>query len=155
MSSTPEGTPGLEDTGYKQEAYERVADNAVHFLNEHIRYLWPKAAELDERGRSRFRWELLVGGDASEPKDERRFRSQFWTANVNPTDRYVLCVPGSADARISPLDQTYDNLTVAGDWTGCGFTEGCVEAAVMSGRLAAHSISSYPALEDIVGFDHP
>ena len=74
---------------------------------------------------------------------------------MNPTDRYALSLPGSLRYRISPLDHTYDNLTVAGDWTDCGFNEGCVEAAVMSGRLAAHAISQSPPLEEIVGFDHP
>ena len=57
--------------------------------------------------------------------------------------------------RLGPLDRTYDNLTIAGDWTDCGFNAGCVEAAVMSGRLAAHAISQLPRLEDIIGFDHP
>lgn len=97
-----------------------------------------------------------------EPQGERggvegaaRFSSQYWTANVNPSDRYTLSLPGSLRARISPLDHTYDNLTVAGDWTDCGFNQGCVEAAVMSGRLAAHAISGTPKLEEIVGFDHP
>ena len=45
---------------------------------------------------------------------------------------------GTLRHRISPLDGTYDNFTIAGDWTDAGFNEGCVEAAVMSGRLAAH-----------------
>ena len=49
--------------------------------------------------------------------DRSRFNSQFWVANVNPTDRYTQSIPGSAEHRISPLDNTYDNLTVAGDWT--------------------------------------
>jgi hypothetical protein len=40
-------------------------------------------------------------------------------------------------------------------WTSCGFNAGCVEAAVMSGRLAAHAIAATPPLENIVGFDHP
>jgi uncharacterized protein with NAD-binding domain and iron-sulfur cluster len=84
-----------------------------------------------------------------------RFASQFWTANVNPTDRYTLSIPGSLRHRISPLDDTYDNLTIAGDWTDCGFNEGCVEAAVMSGRLAANAISGSPRLDAIIGFDHP
>jgi predicted NAD/FAD-dependent oxidoreductase len=53
------------------------------------------------------------------------------------------------------LDNTYDNLTIAGDWTSCGLNQGCVEAAVISGRLAAHAISSQPALSEIVGYDHP
>ncbi len=74
---------------------------------------------------------------------------------MNPSDRYALSLPGTSAYRISPLDQTYDNLTVAGDWTSCGFNAGCVEAAVMSGRLAAHAIAKSPPLEDIVGFDHP
>jgi hypothetical protein len=87
--------------------------------------------------------------------DERRFSSQYWRANVNPTDRYVLALPGSLKYRISPLDSTYDNLTIAGDWTDCGFNEGCVEAAVMSGRLAAHALSKSPPLEEIIGYDHP
>ena len=55
----------------------------------------------------------------------------------------------------SPLDNTYDNLTIAGDWTNCGLNMGCVEAAMMSGRLAAHAISESPRLEDIIGYDHP
>jgi predicted NAD/FAD-dependent oxidoreductase len=87
--------------------------------------------------------------------DRSRFDSQFWVANVNPTDRYTQSIPGSSEHRISPLDNTYDNLTLAGDWTDCGLNLGCVEAAVMSGRLAAHALSGSPALEGIVGFDHP
>ena len=67
----------------------------------------------------------------------------------------MLALPGSLKHRISPLDNSYDNLTIAGDWTDCGFNEGCVEAAVMSGRLAAHAISQSPPLEDIIGYDHP
>jgi predicted NAD/FAD-dependent oxidoreductase len=74
---------------------------------------------------------------------------------VNPTDRYVLALPGTLKYRISPLDNTYDNLTICGDWTDCGFNEGCVEAAVMSGRLAAHAIGKSPPLEKIIGYDHP
>ncbi len=46
-------------------------------------------------------------------------------------------------------------MTIAGDWTDCGFNEGCVEAAVMSGRLAAHAVAEYPPLEEIIGYDHP
>ena len=93
-------------------------------------------------------------GGTGQP-DDSRFDTQFWTANVDPTERYVLSVPGSQKYRISPLDNTYDNLTIAGDWTACGLDTGCVESAVMSGRLAAHAISALPALKDIVGYDHP
>ena len=149
----------LEDADDPDPAaqHERVRRAAVHFLNHDIARLWPNAA----RRPGEFRWDLLIDphsrAEASDQgeADERRFASQFWTANVNPSDRYVLSLPGSAKYRISPLDQHFDNLTVAGDWTSCGLNIGCVEAAVMSGRLAAHAISKHPALDEIIGFDHP
>ena len=141
---------------FPQEQHERVRRNCIRFLQKDIVHLWPQA-----RGESgEFRWELLMDarerpGAGALAEGEARFSSQYWTANVNPSDRYTLSLPGSQKFRISPLDNTYDNLTVAGDWTDCGFNQGCVEAAVMSGRLAAHAISGAPRLEEIVGFDHP
>ena len=139
-------------TDYPTAQREQVRRNAVAFLDAHVRHLWPGAAD----GSGAFRWELLVDPGVVPPATgPARFGSQFWKANVDPSDRYTLSVPGSSAYRLSPLDETYDNLTVAGDWTACGFNAGCVEAAVMSGRLAAHAIAGTPALEDIVGFDHP
>jgi len=141
---------------YPETRNEQVRQNALRFLEHEIGHLWPKS--VNKRGS--FRWKLLMdpdedAGGTKKTKGKARFDSQFWTANTNPSDRYVLAPPGSIQYRISPLDNTYDNLTIAGDWTDCGFNEGCVEAAVMSGRLAAHAISGLPALKDIVGYDHP
>jgi len=76
-------------------------------------------------------------------------------ANWKNSDRYTLSLPGSIDDRISPLDASVKNMTIAGDWTACGLDAGCLEAAVMSGMLAAHAISRYPKLENIIGYDHP
>jgi uncharacterized protein with NAD-binding domain and iron-sulfur cluster len=148
------GAPTSADYGAAQR--EQVRQNAIRFLNRDIAHLWPRATGPD----GKFRWDLLVdpnGADASgsTPSGDARFSSQFWTANVSPSDRYALSLPGSSAYRLSPLDQSYDNLTIAGDWTDCGFNAGCVEAAVMSGRLAAHAIAQSPPLTDIVGFDHP
>jgi hypothetical protein len=77
-------------------------------------------------------------------------------ANTEGSDRYSLSLPGSIQHRLSPLDRTVLNASVAGDWTACGLDAGCVEAAVMSGMLAAHAITGdEPRLESIVGYDHP
>jgi uncharacterized protein with NAD-binding domain and iron-sulfur cluster len=154
-SVLPDPPPGTEvgRAQYPAERRDEVRDSAVSFLNRDVAHLWPKAASAP----GRFRWEVVhaQGHEGPLPANESRFSSQYWTANVNPTDRYSLSLPGSLEHRISPLDDSFDNLTVAGDWTDCGFNEGCVEAAVMSGRLAAHAISKAPALEDIIGYDHP
>ncbi|MBV8925348.1 MAG: NAD(P)-binding protein [Bradyrhizobium sp.] len=148
----PPSEPAASDRDYPQRRNAEVRLNAINFLNRDIRNLWPRA----NRPSGEFRWELLVDPKAKKSKaTASRFDTQFWTANVNPSDRYVLSLPGSLDHRISPLDNTYDNLTIAGDWTECSLNVGCVEAAMISGRLAAHAISGWPALEDIIGFDHP
>jgi uncharacterized protein with NAD-binding domain and iron-sulfur cluster len=162
MPSGP--TPASSDSAYPERQREIVRRNAIRFLNRDIVSLWPKA----QREVGTFRWDALQSPDTGASEGamseaaasavgagEECFDSQFWIANVNPSDRYVLSLPGSLKYRISPLDDSYDNLTITGDWTDCGFNFGCVEAAVMSGRLAAHALSRWPRLEDIVGYDHP
>jgi uncharacterized protein with NAD-binding domain and iron-sulfur cluster len=157
----PATPPGDGDTLYPLRRAEEVREAAADFLAGPMRHVWPRA--YSQTGE--FRWDLLVPAedaprgapeDAPEKTSGRaRFASQYWRANVNPSDRYVLHVPGSTKHRISPLDMTYDNMTIAGDWTSCGQNAGCVEAAVMSGLLAAHALCGTPALGDIVGYDHP
>ncbi|MCG8555134.1 MAG: NAD(P)-binding protein [Proteobacteria bacterium] len=152
-SVLPDPEPGVNTAaaGYPAMRRKEVRDNALRFLNTDVGTLWPNA--VAPKG---FRWNLLVTPDTNKgPAGKARLESQFYIANVDPTMRYSLSLPGTLQHRISPLHRTHENLTVAGDWTGCGFTEGCVEAAVMSGKLAAHALSGSPPLEEIVGFDHP
>ena len=152
----PDAAPdGVVSDRFQQEQRELVRSNAVRFLDNDVTTLWPGAA----RQGGGFRWDVLADADrasrAGTRPGERRFETQFWTANVNPTDRYVLSLPGSVVYRVSPLDMTFDNLTIAGDWTATGLDTGCIESAVMSGLLAAHAISQKPSLASIVGYDHP
>jgi hypothetical protein len=147
---------GHAEFDYPSKRGQQVRRNAINFLKTEIGKLWPKAVSPD----GQFRWELLMDpaeelGCKHRKLGEMRFDSQFWRANVEPSERYVISVPGSQKYRISPLDNTYDNMTIAGDWTSNGMDCGCVEAAVISGRLAAHALSSIPALEEIFGYDHP
>ena len=140
-------------TRFVQRAKAEVERHCVDFLSGDVRHLWPRS-----HAEGTFCWSALVSapsdaaGRASGPA---RFRTQYWTANVRPSDRYSQSLPGTTRYRISPLDRTYDNLSVAGDWTSCGINMGCVEAAVMSGLLAAHAISGFPAIDRIIGYDHP
>jgi uncharacterized protein with NAD-binding domain and iron-sulfur cluster len=153
----PTASPDRSDVDYETRRRDEVRRSAIGFLNNQIHHLWPGAV----RRTGEFRWELLAHSEepgceqSRPPLGEHRFSSQHWVANVNPTDRYVLMLPGTLRYRISPLDNTYDNMTIAGDWTDCGYNAGCVEAAVMSGRLAAHAIAQWPPLADITGYDHP
>lgn len=99
-------------------------------------------------------FDLLVCTEDDSAKGVARFDQQFWRANIDPNERYTQSPAGSTKCRIKAWDTGYDNLVIAGDWTYTGLNVGSMEGTVMSGRLAAHAISGYPALEDIPGFLH-
>jgi uncharacterized protein with NAD-binding domain and iron-sulfur cluster len=149
----PPVPPTDADTDYPARRAEEVKTSAAKFLEEQVPNLWP--GMRDAKGR--FRWSLLAdaGGSDGTGAGPERFATQYWRANVSPSERYVLSLPGSVRYRVSPLDTGYDNMTIAGDWTACGLNSGCTESAVMSGMLAAHALSGFPRLDDIMGYDHP
>jgi uncharacterized protein with NAD-binding domain and iron-sulfur cluster len=138
---------------HRESRKQAALANAVTFLDQHMTALWRNAGAPGE-----FRWQMMMNPQSPGELNTSyaaALAAQYVVANIDPSDQYVLAPPGSIEHRISPLDTGVDNLTIAGDWTACGFTEGCVEAAVMSGMLASHALSELPPLEDIVGYDHP
>jgi len=118
-----------------QLAAAQVRGAAIRFLDGDVGSMWPAA--VDGSG---FRWDLLWDEPGSVAAGAARFDSQYWRANVDPSDRYVQSLPGSGAARIAPGDTGFANLVVAGDWTACGLDAGCVEAATRSGVLAARAV---------------
>lgn len=112
-------------------------------LGRDIATVWPAAFEQGEEDAPT----TALQGAVGDPHVQ---------ANFQRSDRYTLSLPGTIDARISPLERSVLNMVVAGDWTANGMDAGCVEAAVMSGMLAAHAITcEHPKLDAIVGYHHP
>lgn len=142
--------------GFEQRLAPRVRKGMVDYMDQQLPLLWPRAGA---RGRG-FDWSVLfdhrnvAGGGVGAP-DQSALDAQYFRANVRPSERYALCLPGTTRLRMSPLEETFDNLTVCGDWTANGIYKGCVEGAVVSGRLAAHALTQAPRLEAIPGFDGP
>jgi uncharacterized protein with NAD-binding domain and iron-sulfur cluster len=122
-----------------------VYRHAIEFLDRRAGAVWPRA--VDKAGG--FRWDLLVGGGNAE--GPARLDSQYWAANVDPSDRYVQSPPGSTVHRLRADETGYDNLFLAGDWINCGLNAGCIEAAVMGGLQAANAVRGRPLLEGITG----
>ena len=123
------------------DAKGRAEKSLMHMLEKDARSLWPNAYH-----------DGMTPIDLIAPPKQ----GVHVQTNTEGSERYTLSTPGSIASRISPLDQTFGNMTIAGDWTACGLDAGCVEAAVMSGKLAAHAITgSSPPLESIIGYDHP
>lgn len=125
--------PGRERVGYPGEQHDRVRGHAVSFLEQHVGAFLPATAHADG-----FDWDQLMG--AGDLVGERRMDSQFWTANVDPSDRYVQSLPGSDRYRLRADRSGFDNLFLTGDWTDCGLNAGCIEAAVVSGLQAANAV---------------
>jgi uncharacterized protein with NAD-binding domain and iron-sulfur cluster len=147
---TPPGLPARDDLDLPQREADTVKANALAFLRRHVSSLWPRATDPLTGD---FRWELLA--DPANRQGEARFDSQFWRANVDPSERYVLSVPGSNQYRLKPNDTGFANLCICGDWVDSGLNFGCVESAVMSGMEASNAIWGTPKLDEISGYDHP
>jgi uncharacterized protein with NAD-binding domain and iron-sulfur cluster len=127
--------PPRADTGFPARAAAQAKANAVELLNDRIGALWKEAG-------SGFPWQWLV--DPLNAAGEARMDRQYWRANVDPSERYVLSVAGSSAYRLASDASGLDNLFLAGDWLRTGLDSGCVEAAVMGGMQAARAIGGYP-----------
>src|SRR5262249_48903037 len=85
------------DTNYHAKCLEEVRRNSIRFLNNDIGKLWPKAVRCP----GEFNWDLLIDPRELEPgceskrATESRFDVQFCVANVDPTERYTLSLPGT------------------------------------------------------------
>jgi uncharacterized protein with NAD-binding domain and iron-sulfur cluster len=125
----------------KEEAFQEMR----RFLENDVHHLWPRLASA-----GRFDWSSLV--DTKNGQGLDRLRDQFVIANIDPSERYVMSLPGTIAARIRSEGCGFENLYLAGDWTYNGLNAGCVEAAVMSGMRVAAAIGGWP--ERIIGEEH-
>jgi len=123
----PADPPPFSDPAYPDTQYALVRDNARQFVAAGLAGIMPQFTAGDL-------WNF--GGDA--------FESQFFHMNIDPSEMYVLCVPGSTQYRLAPGDSGFGNMVLAGDWTDNPINIGCVEGAATSGMLAARAICGKP-----------
>jgi uncharacterized protein with NAD-binding domain and iron-sulfur cluster len=141
----PPASGEAHDPAYRDNYAEQVRGRAVDFLDQKLRHLLPGAMCDDG-----FRWELLCGRDGRT--GPAAFDSQYWTANVDPSDRYVQALPGTNRYRLRSDESGYDNLLLAGDWTDSGLNAGCIEAAVLSGLQAANAVLGRARSHRVMGY---
>ena len=153
------GQAPFTDHSYPHRQHARVRYQCIQYLQATMGFLLPKATVdgwnppgdpicLD--------FNLLVDtradGTANAVQGIPRFESQFWRANIDPSERYVTSPPGSTACRIKAWETGFANLTIAGDWIYTGLNVGSVEGTVMSGKLASYALTGAPALETIYGY---
>jgi uncharacterized protein with NAD-binding domain and iron-sulfur cluster len=141
--------PPARDVAYPVRELARLREDAADFLRHDVRHgLAAMAASGDD-----FRWNLLF--DDRDATGEQRLDAQYLRANVDPSDRYVLSLPGTGRLRLRADESGYDNLVLAGDWVDSGLNAGCIEAAVMSGIQAGNALTGRPLLHGIAGYFLP
>jgi len=131
--------PPVTDTDFPARCAARAKQGALHQLEREIGALWPEAGAPGA-----FPWQWLV--DAKEGTGPARFDSQYWRANVDPSERYVMSVVNSTQYRLATDQSGFSNLFLTGDWIKTGLNAGCVEAAVMAGMQTSRAMTGYPAV---------
>ena len=133
--STLRWMTGPTAAGWRSEVRRRAAD----FIDRDLGTLLPGASGHRT---------VSAGTSSAAPSGgrwpDRSARSQYWRANVDPSDRYVQSLPGTDRYRLRSDESGYDNLFLAGDWTDSGINAGCIEAAVLSGLQAANAVRERP-----------
>jgi len=124
-SAMPGGIPPQNDSGFPAEAKAAVQANVAEFTKDSLPVLWP---------------------NYKQPQ----VLSEYFRANIDPSERYVLSVAGSTSARLRANESGVGNLFLAGDWINNGFNAGCVEASVMSGFQAANAAMGRDMKENIL-----
>ena len=114
----------------RHAAAAALAGELAAFTREHLREAWSLVADRDPA-------KLLCHGPLAE--GESAYSAQYLRVNVDPSERYVLSLPGTTRHRLAPEDSGFRNLLLAGDWTRTSVNGGSVEAAVESGQRAAEA----------------
>ncbi|PRY26119.1 acetoacetate decarboxylase [Aliiruegeria haliotis] len=139
----PEVIPPFSDTGFPERARAQVREASRQWMARHGADIWPDAFDTD----GKFDESMLISEQAPGPGG--MWETQYFRANYEPTERYVLSVPGSTSARLRADRSGFANLWLAGDWTFTAINAGCVEAATMSGLRAAAGLAGKPV--EIIG----
>lgn len=136
--------PPFKDTNFPKEELEKMKIRAKAHMNQNIAYMWPDAIK-----EGNFNWDLLV--DLKKQVGEKRFDSQYFRVNLDPTELYVLSEANNSKYRLKTDESGFNNMYITGTWIQNGFNVGCVEAGVMAGMQTARAISREHFEKKIVG----
>jgi len=130
----------FDDPSYPEAERQRVKGYARKFLDGSLLSVLPGAEKPGSQGQ--FNDEVLV--KCLDDPAQTAFDTQFFRCNIDPSELYVLSLPGSAKNRLMSHDSDFDNLYLAGDWTLTDLNIGCIEATVISARMASRAICGKP-----------
>lgn len=132
-----EPLPPFSEHKYQERENERLKDTFEQWVQNNAGWFWPKATTyLYPQG---LNYQLLADPDNS-PDGYSRFSSQFFRANVRPTDHYTLSVPNSDRYRLKADASGFANMYLCGDWIDFGGNVGYIDGTIQSGQQAAQAL---------------
>lgn len=124
------GIPPKSDTDTPEKEHAKVVKTSEAMLSGPINTLW-KAL-----------------GDTGLPSSDVKLR--YCRANIDPSQRYVMSLAGSADYRLRANEAGFSNLVLTGDWIRNGYNAGCIEASAWSGIQAANAVLGRPLNDGVI-----
>jgi hypothetical protein len=127
-----EEAPPFTDTDYPRRQYDRVKAQSIQYLQAATGWMLPAATSGARQGCGDpvcLDFGLLVDSTDDGTADKagvQRFDSQYWRANIDPSELYVTSPPGSTAFRMEAWGSGFGNLTLAGDWIYTGLNVGRV-----------------------------
>ena len=121
--------------GYSGGESEKMLGVALKEHDRDALVMFPRAAAPG----GGFNWELLI--DVAGRRGPDRLEGQYYRANIDGSDHYVLSVAGSNRYRLKTDGSGVSNLFLTGDWIDCGLNAGCIEATVMAGNQCARAVA--------------
>ncbi|MCG9873489.1 MAG: NAD(P)-binding protein [Leptospiraceae bacterium] len=146
-----EPVPDFSETSYPERMKERVKWSATQAL-QNFGNILPKSFKNITNPLS-LDYDLLTCFDEKNAgSGTQRMNQSYIRANIDPTERYVLSVPGSGKYRLKAGESGFDGLILCGDWIDTSLNFGSAETSIMSGMLASNSITGSPSLDQIIGY---
>jgi hypothetical protein len=134
----PQVVPEFSNVQYPNEQKERVIRISEQWLRDNMGWFFPDAATLEYPEGMKF--EVIYDFSGKATADYAILETQYFRANVNPTDRYTLSLPGTNKFRLKVDETGFANLVITGDWTNFGVNVGYYEGAIISGLQAGQAL---------------
>ncbi len=134
----PEIIPPFSDHNYPEEQLERIMRVSEQWLRDKMGWFFTNATTLEYP--EGMKLDVLHDFSKTAKTDYGKLKTQFFRANVNPTDRYTLSLPGSNKYRLKANESGFDNLILTGDWINFGVNVGYYEGAIVSGLQAGQAV---------------
>ncbi|MGM0586869.1 MAG: FAD-dependent oxidoreductase [Bacteroidota bacterium] len=136
----PNELPPYSDHGYPERLRENLMATSKQWVRDKMGWFFPEATEPNYPEGLDLRLLVHPDPDQQHANPDEKYRQQYFTVNIEPSEHYTLAIPGTDKYRLKPAESGYQNLYLCGDWTDFGLNVGYMEGAVTSGLQAAQGL---------------